>query len=171
MPKEFVESTKDMEKLLTEERIGYLGMATDNTPYVIPLTYGYRKGKIIFHGSLKGKRLEILRKNPSVCFTVSRHFGKMVPHPQGSACHSDSDSVICYGKARIIDDLEERRIILNVFNRCLQPKAKELSLDEVKNCSAVEIQVEEMTGRTERDSKCTYWKHQFGQYRSTPYQE
>ena len=152
-----------MEKLLTEERIGYLGMTTDNNPYVIPLTYAYKKGKIIFHGSLKGKRLEILRKNPSVCLTVSRHFGKLVSHPQGSVCHSDSDSVICYGKARIIDDIEERRNILNIFNHCLQPEAKELLLEEVKNCSAVEIQVEEMTGRTERDSKCYYWKHHFSQ--------
>lgn len=163
MPKEFVESIREMEKLLTEERIGYLGMTNDNIPYVIPLTYSYYKGKIIFHGSLKGKRLEILRKNPSVCFTVSRYFGKMVSHPQGSACHSDSDSVICYGKARIIDEIEERRNILNTFNHCLQPEAKELSIDEVENCSAVEILVEEMTGRTERDSKCTYWKHQFNQ--------
>jgi nitroimidazol reductase NimA-like FMN-containing flavoprotein (pyridoxamine 5'-phosphate oxidase superfamily) len=163
MPKDFVESSKEMEKLLAEERIGYLGMITDNNPYVIPLTYAYIKGKIIFHGSLKGRRLGILRKNPSVCFTVSRHFGKMISHPQGSACHSDSDSVICYGKARIIDDIEQRRNILNTFNQCLQPEAKELSVDEVKNCSAVEILVEEMTGRTERDSKCTYWKHQFSQ--------
>ena len=46
-----------MEKLLNEERIGYLGMATDNIPYVIPLTYAYNKGKIIFHGSLKGKKI------------------------------------------------------------------------------------------------------------------
>jgi nitroimidazol reductase NimA-like FMN-containing flavoprotein (pyridoxamine 5'-phosphate oxidase superfamily) len=161
MSKEFVESTQEMEKLLTEERIGYLGMTTDNNPYVIPLTYAYKNGKIIFHGSLKGKRLEILRKNPSVCLTVSRHFGKMVSHPQGSVCHSDSDSVICYGNARIIDDIEERRNILNTFNHCLQPEAKELSVDEVKNCSAVEILVKEMTGRTERDTKCSYWKHQF----------
>ena len=151
MAKKFVESTQEMEKLLIEERIGYLGMTTDNNPYVIPLTYAYNKGKILFHGSLKGRRLEILRNNPSVCFTVSRYFGKMVSHPQGSTCHSDSDSVICFGKARIIDDIEERRNILNIFNHSLQPEAKELSMDDVKNCSAVEILVEEMTGRTERD--------------------
>ena len=90
----------------------------------------------------------------------------MVSHPQGSECNSDSDSVICYGKARIIDDIEERRKILNIFNHCLQPEANELSVDEVKNCSAVEILVEEMTDRTERDSKCIYWKHQFSQSRS-----
>jgi nitroimidazol reductase NimA-like FMN-containing flavoprotein (pyridoxamine 5'-phosphate oxidase superfamily) len=48
MPKEFVVSTQEMEKLLNGERIGYLGMTTDNNPYVIPLTYAYNKEKYYF---------------------------------------------------------------------------------------------------------------------------
>ncbi len=160
MPKEFIDSTKEMEKLLVEERVGYLGVSIENSPYVIPLTYGYSDGKIIFHCSLKGSKLEIIRRNPNVCFAVSRHFGEMVSHPQGAKCHVNSDSVICYGKARIIDDIHERRMILSKFNRCLQPNVREITLQEVENCLAVEIAIEEMTGRTERDAKCTYWKHQ-----------
>jgi len=31
--------------------------------------------------------------------------------------------------------------------------------NEGEECRAVVIVVEEMTGRTERDAKCTYWKH------------
>jgi nitroimidazol reductase NimA-like FMN-containing flavoprotein (pyridoxamine 5'-phosphate oxidase superfamily) len=125
-PKEFVESRKEMERLL--------------------------------HCAVRGSKLEIIRNNPNVCFTVSRHFGEMVSHPQGAKCHINSDSVICYGRARIIDNVEERCAVLNAFNRCLQPTAKEITLEEVEQCSAVEIVVDEMTGRSERDGKCTYWK-------------
>jgi nitroimidazol reductase NimA-like FMN-containing flavoprotein (pyridoxamine 5'-phosphate oxidase superfamily) len=82
----------------------------------------------------------------------------MVSHPQGAECHINSDSVICYGRARIIDDLEERCEVLNAFNRCLQPNAREITLEEVRRCLAVEIAVDEMTGRTERDGKLKYWK-------------
>jgi nitroimidazol reductase NimA-like FMN-containing flavoprotein (pyridoxamine 5'-phosphate oxidase superfamily) len=160
MAKEPVDSTFEMEKLLTEERVGYLGLSMDNTPYVIPLTYGYSEGKILFHCALDGRKLDIMRRNPSVCFTVSRHFGAMVPHPQGAECHVNSDSVICYGSARVIDDVHERRRVLTRFNRCLQPGAREITAEEVEQCRAVEIVVREMTGRTERDAKCTYWKHE-----------
>jgi nitroimidazol reductase NimA-like FMN-containing flavoprotein (pyridoxamine 5'-phosphate oxidase superfamily) len=148
-----------MEKLLVEERVGYLGLVNDKKPYVIPLTYGYSEGKIIFHCAVKGSKLDMIRNNPNVCFTVSRHFGEMVSHPQGAECHINSDSVVCYGKARIIDNVEERCKVLNIFNRRLQPNAREITIEEVEHCNAVEIIVNEMTGRSERDGKCTYWKH------------
>jgi nitroimidazol reductase NimA-like FMN-containing flavoprotein (pyridoxamine 5'-phosphate oxidase superfamily) len=157
--KTFVESRREMEAILAGEQVGYLGLSKDGMPYVIPVTYGYATGKILFHGSLEGKRLDYIRANPQVCFTVARRFGPMVAHPQGASCHADSDSVVCYGTARIISDAEERRKVLNVFNRCLQPEAREINADEVAGCSAVEINVTEMTGREERDNKCTYWKH------------
>ena len=158
MARNLIESAEEMEKLLTEERVGYLGLSHHNVPYVVPLTYGYCEGKIIFHGSSEGKKLEIIRENPIVCFTVSRHYGEMVSHPQGAECHADSDSVICYGRARIIEGIQERCRILNKFNRRLQPQAREITEEEVEFCSAVEISIEQMTGRTERDSKCTFWK-------------
>ena len=158
MTRKLIESAEEIEKLLTEERVGYLGLSHHNVPYVVPLTYGYCEGKIIFHGSSEGKKLEIIRENPIVCFTVSRHYGEMVSHPQGAECDADSDSVICYGIARIIDDIHERCKILNKFNRRLQPQAREITEEEVEFCSAVEISIEQMTGRTERDSKCTFWK-------------
>ena len=159
LPKTFIESRAEMEKLLVEERVGYLGLVFDNRPYVIPLTYGYSEGKLIFHCAVKGSKLDIIRTNPDACFTVSRHFGEMVSHPQGAECHINSDSVICYGKARIIENIEERCQVLNTFNRCLQPNAREITIEEVENCNAVEIIINKMTGRSERDGKCTYWKH------------
>ena len=150
-----------MEQLLTEERDGYLGLSAGGQPYVVPLTYGYVGGRILFHGAPAGRKLDWIRANPRVCFTVARQFGAVVPHPQGATCHVNSDSVICYGTARIIDDVEERRRALSAFNRRLQPGARELTADEVATCSAVEITVAEMTGRRERDSTCTFWRHEF----------
>jgi nitroimidazol reductase NimA-like FMN-containing flavoprotein (pyridoxamine 5'-phosphate oxidase superfamily) len=157
----FIESGREMEKVLTEERVGYLGLSLHGLPYVVPLNYGYVGGKILFHCALTGKKLDYIRANPQVCFTVGRQFGDVVPHPQGAVCHVNSDSVICYGIARIIDDAEERRKTLDAFNHCLEPNAKEITVEDVSNCRAVEIRVTEMTGREERDGKCTYWRQVF----------
>jgi nitroimidazol reductase NimA-like FMN-containing flavoprotein (pyridoxamine 5'-phosphate oxidase superfamily) len=161
--KTFVNSLPEMEKILKEERVGYLGLSLDDVPYVVPLNYGYVAGKILFHCALSGNKLDHIRANPQVCFTVGRQFGDVVPHPQGAVCHVNSDSVICRGIARIIDDVEERRDVLDDFNKCLQPNAERITIGDVSNCSAVEIKINEMTGREERDSKCTYWKYDFDQ--------
>jgi nitroimidazol reductase NimA-like FMN-containing flavoprotein (pyridoxamine 5'-phosphate oxidase superfamily) len=73
----------------------------------------------------------------------------------------DNDSVICYGTARIIEDLGERAAALNAFNRRFRPDEPDVPMERVKKCWAVEITISEMTGRRERDQSKTYWRYTF----------
>ena len=157
----FLESRNDMEELLQDESIGYLGLSMDGTPYVVPLNYSYSEGTIIFHCALEGKKLDFIRNNPLVCFTVGRQAGSVRDHAGGNLCHVDSDSVICNGTARIIEDLERRKVALNAFNRRFRPDAPDVPMERVQNCGVVEIKILEMTGRRERDRKRTYWRYTF----------
>jgi nitroimidazol reductase NimA-like FMN-containing flavoprotein (pyridoxamine 5'-phosphate oxidase superfamily) len=156
------ESLKEIEKILKKETIGFLGLSMNGEPYVVPMTYGYHDGKIFFHCSLEGKKLDYMRSNPSVCFTVGWQSGRIIRHPQGARCKANHDSVICYGTARIIEDIDERCEALNIFNRCLQPGAKEITPEEVINCLAVEIKINRMTGRQQRNGgERTFWEYNF----------
>lgn len=161
--REFLESREEMERILREETFGYLGLSVDDKPYVVPLNYGYVDGKVLFHCALTGKKLDYLRRNPQVCFTVGRQSGQIRRHAEGDPCHVDNDSVICYGQARIIEDLEERRSALDTFNRCFRPDAAEISLEAAMKCCAVEIKVAEMTGRQELEGERAYWRYSFGE--------
>ena len=158
---EFIESRNEMEQLLREETIGYLGLSFNGNPYVVPLNYHYASGKIWFHTGFKGKKLDYLKRNPTVCFVVARQSGGVREHAGGDPCHVDSDSVICYGKARVIADLDEREVALNAFNRRFRPDAEGIARERVENCCVVEIAISEMTGREERERKRTCWHHSF----------
>jgi hypothetical protein len=157
----FIESHDEMEKLLKEEDLGYLGLSMDGKPYIVPLNYYYANGKIIFHCGLKGKKSEYLKANSQVCFTVARQPGWIREHAGENPCHVDSDSVICYGRARMLEDLDERQMALNAFNRRFRPKAADVPLERVVNCGVVEIRISEMTGRQERERKRTCWRYAF----------
>ena len=157
----FIESREEMEKMLQEEELGYLGLSLEGRPYVVPLNYSYTDGKILFHCGLKGKKLDAIKANPFVCFTVARQPGRVREHPGGDPCHVDSDSVICHGRARMLDDLEGRKVALNDFNRRFRPAAPDVPLERVKNCGMVEITIAEMTGRQERARKRTCWRYVF----------
>jgi len=161
MQRNLLESRREMEKLLGEETVGYLGLFMGDTPYVVPLNCGYVEGKILFHCAMTGKKLDYLKANERVCFTVGRQSGEIRRHAEGDPCHVDSDSVICYGRARIVEDLEERKEVLDTFNRCFKPDAEGIPLESVKNCCAVVIDIIEMTGRREREKECTYWRYRF----------
>lgn len=142
--------------------MGFLGLCSNGIPYVVPMTYGYSNGKILLHCALKGMKLEYIRTNPNVCFTVGWQSGKTIRHPQGAHCKANHDSVICYGTARIIEDRDERCEVLNIFNRCLQPDAKEIDAAEVLKCLAIEIKIHKMTGRQQRKGlEHTYWEYSF----------
>ncbi len=156
----FIESRKEMEQILREEVLGYLGLAGEEQPYVVPLNYAYAAGKILFHCALAGQKLDAIRRNSRVCFTVGRQTGEVRDHG-GSPCHVDSDSVICYGRARMLDDLTERTAALNAFNRRYRPEAPDVPRERVEQCMAVEITIAEMTGRQERDRHRTYWRTTF----------
>jgi nitroimidazol reductase NimA-like FMN-containing flavoprotein (pyridoxamine 5'-phosphate oxidase superfamily) len=160
--KEFIESRQEMEQLLREQVIGFLGLSAAGNLYVVPLNYAYADGRITFHCALTGKKLDYIRANPDVCFTVARQSGQVRRHAEGDPCHVDSDSVICYGKARIIEDPLERQVVLNDFNRSFNPDAKDITLESAEKCGAVVIDVTEMTGRRERERETTYWRHAFG---------
>jgi uncharacterized protein len=157
----FIESREEMEKLLGEEEIGYLGLSLDGKPYVVPLNYHYSDGKIYFHCGVKGKKLAGMKANPQVCFTVARQLAEVREHAGGNPCHVDSDSVICYGRARMIEDLEERGKALNGFNRRFRPDAADVPEERIRNCQVVEISISEMTGRRERERKRTCWRYVF----------
>jgi nitroimidazol reductase NimA-like FMN-containing flavoprotein (pyridoxamine 5'-phosphate oxidase superfamily) len=155
-------SREEIEKILKQGTMGFLGMCKDGMPYVIPLTYVYVSGKIIFHCALQGKKLEYIMTNPQVCFAMGSQSGKTMRHPQGGGCKADNDSAVCYGKARIIDDLNERCRILNTFNQLLRPGSRKVLLKEVERCHAVEITINEMTGRRQRKGiERTYWSYCF----------
>jgi len=157
----FIESRDEMERLLREENIGYLGLSLKGKPYVVPLNYHYADGKICFHCALRGKKLDYLKANAEVCFVVGRQAGGVREHAGGNPCHVDSDSVFCYGQARVIDDLDERETALNAFNRRFRADAEDVAKERVKNCCVVEIAVSEMTGRQERERKRTCWHYSF----------
>ena len=60
-----------IEEMLAGEVLGRLGCHADGRTYVVPITYVYESGEIVGH-STEGLKLQLMRKNPHVCFEVDR---------------------------------------------------------------------------------------------------
>ena len=56
---------KQIRKILDTAQVLHLGLCTENMPYVVPMNYGYTmdggKLTVYLHGSLKGKKLDMIR--------------------------------------------------------------------------------------------------------------
>jgi nitroimidazol reductase NimA-like FMN-containing flavoprotein (pyridoxamine 5'-phosphate oxidase superfamily) len=111
--KEITEKS-EIEAVIHNSIVCRVGLADGNIPYIVPLCFGYRDNSIYVHGSLEGKKINILRKNNNVCF----EFDTDVEVVKGkNACEWGMKyrSVIGFGKAFFIDAPEQKRKALDII--------------------------------------------------------
>jgi len=138
-----------IEAILHRAGAGRLGLAANNVPYVVPLNYVYHKGAIYFHSADEGRKIEMLKANPQVCFEVDEHYGT-VPSNKPTAYSTHYASVIVFGRARILDNLAEKFEALQALLDKYAPGRhyRPLRLNEAQGVTVVEITIEAKTGKT-----------------------
>ena len=66
-----IEDPSVIESILATNRVLRVAWITEEGPYLLPLNYGYREGRIYIHAASEGRKIEASRTNPQVCFEVS----------------------------------------------------------------------------------------------------
>jgi len=62
-------SDEDLETLLQLQLVGRLGCHHKGTTYIVPISYAY-DGEYLYARSFEGMKVDMMRKNPTVCFQV-----------------------------------------------------------------------------------------------------
>ena len=136
--------------ILDTGKVLRLGLAVDDEPYVVPMNYGYTmdRGRLTFylHSALKGKKLDMMRRNPRVFFEIDcdlQPFEGRVPCQYGLVY----SSVMGRGTARIIEDVEEKKQAMSLLMKT--QTGKDFSFEDrlVSIVAVVRIDVEEYTAK------------------------
>lgn len=103
-----------IEEILACAQVCHLALFDGDWPYLVPLSYGYRDGVIYLHSAPAGLKIELLRRNPQVCFEVETDVALL---PAESACGFGMRyrSVIGRGVARLISDPEAKAAALDII--------------------------------------------------------
>jgi len=132
-------SLEECQALLSATRYGRLGLSSNNVPYVVPMSFVFRGGKIYLHSRGKGKKVEYATKNPNVCFQID-HLEK-----------NRWSSVIATGTAKLSGDVEAKKRMFDVFTgKDMQGHGgKQFSREELERMEMTvwEIEIEDLTGR------------------------
>jgi hypothetical protein len=143
--------------MLTASSVGVLVMCSNSQPYAVPMNHAYSEGRLYFHCAPSGRKLDMIRANPSVCYVVNREFGEPGALADSRKCHGNWESVIARGRARVVADREELRNAFLTFGRYFNPS---FTLDEsaLQTTSAIIVEVDSMTARREMPGeKVAYW--------------
>ena len=89
-------------------------MIDNDLPYILPFNYGYKDGSIYIHSAPKGKKIELLKKNKSVCFEIEQ-IAQIVKHEKACKWATTYRSVVGYGDVEIISDFEQKKQGLEII--------------------------------------------------------
>ena len=109
---------QQLRAILDSAKVLRLGLAVDNVPYIYPMNYGYRmeegRLKLYLHSAARGKKLELLRKNPNVCFELDCDHA---PFEGKVACQYglSYSAVSGRGRAVLVEDVEEKMEAMSVL--------------------------------------------------------
>ena len=143
--KEITEKT-EIEDVIHKSIVCRVGLSYDNIPYVVPLCFGYQDDTIYVHGSLEGKKINILQKNQNVCF----EFDINTEITEGeNACEwgMKYHSVIGFGKAFFLEETEDKRKALNIIMNQYSDKPSRFSEKAIDSTAVIKIEIESMTGK------------------------
>jgi nitroimidazol reductase NimA-like FMN-containing flavoprotein (pyridoxamine 5'-phosphate oxidase superfamily) len=121
-------------------------LSDNNSPYIVPLCFGYKDKVLYFHGSQKGKKIDIIKKNQKVCFEFDTNTEIV---KADNACHWTMKyrSVIGFGKAVLLEDTEEKRKAFNIIMSQYSDGTFEYNDSILKKTFVIKVEIESMTGK------------------------
>jgi len=151
-------SLQEQNELLSNQLIGRLACYADGQLYITPLTYSYASDGYIYIHTHEGKKVDMLRKNNSLCFQVD-----------DMKDLSNWKSVIVWGQYEELSDPEAKAHALEVLSRRALPfiSSETMHLSphwpfETPNPRTVggvffRIRITEITGRCEKLNAQNYF--------------
>ncbi len=140
-------SKKEIEDILEKRTAGVLAVSGDEGyPYAVPLSYVYKDNRIYFHSATSGHKIDGINNNEKVSFCV---IDQDIVSPKEFTTHFRS--VIVFGKARIIVDIDEKRESLILLSQKYLPDMdKEImkkTSSGLEDLEMIVVDIEHMTGK------------------------
>lgn len=110
--------TELLENVIERCDVIRIAFAENNIPYIVPMNYGYEAtdGKYTFymHCANEGRKLEILKHNPIVCFEMDCSH-ELVLDDDPMKCTMRYESIIGMGAIDVLSSFEDKTHALNVL--------------------------------------------------------
>lgn len=127
-----VTDLETIKNLVEKSQVVRIALNGEDYPYVVPVNYGYEwkdeQLNLYVHGANEGKKVSMIKDNPKVAIEMDGNH-KLVEGNRNAASYSYAyQSLIGFGTAELLEDLEERRKALILL---MDHAAKGADYDEI----------------------------------------
>ncbi len=138
--------TADIEQILKQAQVCRLGFVDNNVPYIVPMNYGYQDQALYFHSAPAGRKIDLIRANPLVCFEVDE-LVKMNKAARACDWGVSFKSVIGTGTARILETPAEKKAGLDIIMAQYSDRSFTYPDEMLEKTAVINVIVQEMTGK------------------------
>ena len=118
-------------------------------PVVKPVNFLYLDGRIYFHSSTKGEKIEDIQRGSPVCFEVDEPIAYAIANPSACKASYYYRSILIKGKAAFVKGRDKKVRILEKMMEKYQPEGNDGEMPEeiLEKTAVIEILVKEITGK------------------------
>ena len=145
-----IEDKQRIESIILHCDACFVGITDlEGNPYVVPMNFAYRDGIIYLHSGPEGGKVAMAERHPRICITFCEGHELVYMHRQVACSYSmKSRSVMCHGNVRFIEDMDEKRRILDIIMQQYTSDEFKYSEPAVRNVKVWEVKVEKMSCRS-----------------------
>lgn len=137
----------EIEQIIARAEVCRLGLIDQQQPYIVPLNFGYQDNCLYFHSAPEGKKIELLRKNQRVCFEIDIDT-EIVAGERSCSWTTCYRSVIGWGKAEILESVEEKRAGLQIIvNHYSTEPSGAIPAQAISRVTVIKVTIEEISGK------------------------
>ena len=148
MRKEEKEITEidDIEKIIKKALCCRIGLMDDDEPYIVPVSFGYERNVLYFHGALEGRKTGLIKKHNKVCFEMDADV-EMVEDLESCICTAKYRSVMGTGKAITLERDEEKHKGLKLITKQYGMKGFDVPKTRLDKTMVVRVDIKSITGK------------------------
>ncbi|MGB7631892.1 MAG: pyridoxamine 5'-phosphate oxidase family protein [Candidatus Deferrimicrobium sp.] len=137
---------REIDEVIGKSTVCRMALVDGHLPYVVPLSFGYGGGVLYFHGAPEGKKIELLRRNPNVCFEFDVD---AEPIRSNSSCGWTMRyrSVIGSGIASFIEDPPGKREALTCIMGHYAEGPYDFPEEMLRKTTVIKVVIAEISGK------------------------
>ena len=135
-----------IEAIIRKSLVCRLALSDGTRPYIVPLCFGYQDNTLYFHGAPEGRKMDMIRENSSVCFEFDTST-EIVKGEEACSWGMRYQSVIGFGNALLVDDIEEKRKALGIIMGQYCGPSSSFPEDVLAHTAVIKVEIESMTGK------------------------
>jgi Predicted flavin-nucleotide-binding protein len=97
----------EIDSIIRAGTVMHLALTENNIPFVVPLFYAYDGSALFFHSASAGMKIDILKRNPVVCFAITLNHD-VIENELACRFSAHYRTVIGHGRAVFIEDEAEK---------------------------------------------------------------